>query len=423
MIDIKLIRETPAVLDDALNMRGIEPKSKMILSLDTQYRHLLTELQELLSERNQIAKDFPLYKKNNQDTTALTQRAEVLKKMIPALEEQAQYLKIQIDQCLSEIPNIPLSGVPFGEDESRNVCLKTVGTRRSFDFEPLSHDVLGQQLEMMDFTQAAVVSGARFVYLRKDLARLERALTSFMLDHQTQNYGYCEMVPPYLVQNDAAYGTAQLPKFKEDLFQTTTGHWLISTAEISLTNWVLKKSLDASLLPLRLTACTPCFRSEAGSSGRDTKGMIRLHQFNKVELVSICTPEQTEQEFDHMYQAATSVLEKLELPYRAMQLCTGDMGFASARTIDLEVWIPSQNTYREISSISRCEDFQARRMNARYRSSDGKLNFLHTLNGSGLPTGRTLVAILENYQEKDGRIKIPTCLIPYMNGQTYISRS
>jgi seryl-tRNA synthetase len=424
MFDIKLIRQNPEIIDNGHKRRGLTPFAQKILEKDELYRQIITKLQGLQSEKNTLAKEFGSLKKQNLDTTNIVEKSNALKDEISSLEEKSRILEEQIQDILCSEPNTPLDDVPEGKNEEANICLRTVGIPRSFTFEPKPHFELGEDLGVLDFEQAAVVSGARFVYLKRDLAHLERALSNFMIDSNTREFGYEEVSPPLLVNDKAAFGTAQLPKFKEDLFQTTTGQWLISTSEISLTNLVLDKLLQEHELPLRYTALTPCFRSEAGAAGRDTRGMIRLHQFNKVELVSITTEDQASIEFDRMVNASESILKKLELPFRVMHLCAGDMGFSAKKTYDLEVWLPAQNAYREISSCSYCGDFQARRMNARYKPKTGdKPQFVHTFNGSSLPTGRTLVAILENYQESNGTIVIPKVLVPYMNGQTHIQKT
>ncbi|CAO5675041.1 MAG: Serine--tRNA ligase [Holosporales bacterium] len=423
MFDLKLIRQDPNFFNHGHHRRGLATFTEELLAWDEEHRSVLTKLQNLQSERNTLAKEFGLLKKQGKDTSHIGDRTNQIKEEIHNFEKHAKELEDKILTCLNQQPNTPLDDVPNGINEADNVCLKTVGKPRDFAFTPKAHYELGEDLDMLDFEQAALVAGSRFVYLKSDIARLERALAAFMLDSHTQNFGYVEVSPPLLVNSNAAYGTAQLPKFKEDLFEANTGHWLISTSEISLTNLVLSKMMNEQELPLRFTAFTPCFRSEAGAAGRDTRGIIRLHQFNKVELVSITTKEQAETEFDRMVMAAEAILQKLALPYRVMYLCTGDMGFASQKTYDIEVWLPAQNTYREISSCSYCGDFQGRRMNARYRPLNGeKPMFVHTFNGSGLPTGRTLVAILENYQQEDGSIVIPDVLIPYMGGKTLIQK-
>jgi seryl-tRNA synthetase len=346
-----------------------------------------------------------------------------LREHIQAEEEHERNLKSALDSALAPLPNLPAADVPDGADESDNVEV----IARRFGAAPVldtarEHFQLGEDLKQMDFGRAAKISGARFVFLTDQLARLERALGNFMLDLHTREFGYREVSPPLLVRDDAAFGTGQLPKFEEDLFHTTTGYWLIPTAEVSLTNFVREEILDAEMLPLRLTAWTPCFRAEAGAAGKDTHGILRMHQFSKVELVSVVTPEQSIDEHERMTTCAQEVLKRLELHHRVLTLCPGDMGFAARKTYDIEVWLPGQNRFREISSCSNCGDFQARRMNARYRSKDKALHFVHTLNGSGLAIGRTLVALLENYQQSDGSIAIPDTLRPYMDGQARIGK-
>lgn len=422
MLDIKFIRENGNAFDDALVKRGASPLSEELLDIDTRYRAVLTQVQSLLSLRNQLAKDIGTAKANGGDATALLESSAKVKEQIPLLEEEEKALKTQLDEKLACIPNMPANDVPFGKDEHDNQIVRTFGTPRVFDFTPLSHEDLGEKIGMMDFETAAKMSGARFVVLQKGLAKLERALTQFMLDSHTQNFGYTEVSPPLLVKADTLFGTGLLPKFEEDLFKTTSDYYLIPTAEVSLTSLVRESILDENSLPLRFTANTPCFRQEAGSAGRDTRGMIRQHQFYKVEMVSIAKPEDSEAEHQRMIGAAEEILKKLNLPYRLMLLCSGDMGFQSNKTYDLEVWLPSQNTYREISSCSNCGDFQARRMNTRYKSAgEGAKNiFVHTLNGSGLAVGRTLIAVMENYQQQDGTIIIPEVLRPYMNGMETI---
>lgn len=418
MHDIRLIRENPAAFDAGLARRGLEPIAEAIVADDARYRALATEAQIAQARRNEASKAIGAAKAQKDEAAAAALMAEVaeLKTRLPALEEEAAQLGNAIRDTLSAIPNLPADDVPEGEDESGNVELKRWGTPRSFDFTPREHADFAPALGL-DFETAAKMSGARFTFLRGQMARLERALGAFMLDMQTGAADYTECVTPLLVRDDAAYGTTQLPKFREDLFQTTDGRWLISTAEMSLTNSVREQILSEADLPIRLTALTPCFRSEAGSAGRDTRGYIRQHQFNKVELVSIVAPDQSDAEHERMTLAAEAVLEALELPYRRMLLCAGDMGFAARKTFDLEVWLPGQGAYREISSCSNCGDFQARRMDTRYRAAGEKgTTFVHTLNGSGLAVGRTLVAVLENYQQADGSVTVPTALLPYMGG-------
>lgn len=420
MFDLNLLRQNPELIDQGQIKRGLTAFSKEALLIDTDYRQALTTLQTLQAERNQIAKQFGALKSKGEDTSELSKRSDEIKESMHELEATSKTLHDNLMELLSGKPNTPLEDVPLGADEAQNVCLRTWGEPKSFNFEPKAHYDLGEALGMLDFEQAALVCGPRFSYLTKDLARLERALASFFLDTHINEFGYTEVSTPVLMNDRAFYGTAQLPKFKDDQFQTTDGKWLIPSAEVSLTNMVAEKIVKEEELPMRLTAYTPCFRREAGSAGRDTRGMIRQHQFSKVELVSIVTAEQSAAEHERMTSIAEMLLQRLGLPYRVIALCTGDMGFQSQKTYDIEVWLPEQNTYREISSCSSCGDFQARRMNARFKR-DGKNHFVHTLNGSGLPVGRTIVAILENYQNQDGSIEIPAVLRPYMGGKTIIS--
>jgi seryl-tRNA synthetase len=419
VFDIKWIRDNAAAFDAGLKSRGLEPLADKLIALDEARRQHLTKLQDAQSRRNSASKEIGKAKGAKDDALAAKLMAEVaeLKEVIQQGEEEERTLTRAVDDALAVIPNLPREDVPVGSDEKGNVEVRRVGEPRVLDFKPKQHFELGEALGLMDFETAGKVSGARFVFLKGALARLDRAIGSFMLDLHTGTFGYTETNPPLLVRDDAAYGTGNLPKFAEDLFQTTNGYWLIPTAEVSLTNVVRDRILDEAELPMRMTAWTPCFRSEAGAAGRDTRGMIRQHQFSKVELVSITTPEESLAEHERMTNCAEEVLKRLELPYRTMLLCTGDMGFASRKTYDIEVWLPGQDAYREISSCSVCGDFQARRMGARYRAAGGKdVRFVHTLNGSGLAVGRTLVAVLENYQQADGSVIIPEALRPYMGG-------
>ncbi len=420
MHDIRLIRENPVAFDAALGRRGLEPLSANILALDEKSRAIKTEWQQAQARRNEASKAIgqAIAAKDVATADALKTEVAALKERMPALEAEERSVGELLTALLAAIPNLPASDVPDGADEADNVELRRWGTPRDFDFAPQDHADFGPSLGL-DFEGGAALSGARFTALRGQMARLHRALAQFMLDMQTATHGYEEMIVPLLVKDDALFGTGQLPKFAEDLFKTTDGRWLIPTAEVSLTNLVAEQIVPEDRLPLRLTALTPCFRSEAGSAGRDTRGFIRQHQFEKVELVAICKPEDSDAEHERMVAAAEAVLQALNLPYRKMLLCTGDMGFGARKTYDLEVWLPSQATYREISSVSNCGDFQARRMNARMRPDGGKQTmFLHTLNGSGLAVGRTLVAVLENYQQADGSVIIPDALAPYMGGIT-----
>jgi seryl-tRNA synthetase len=416
MHDIKLIRDNPALFDAGLQKRGLAPLSAHILDLDQRRRAAQTGLQEGQARRNEASKQIGMVKKQGGDADALMAEVAELKDKLAGFDAADKSLGEELEALLMTIPNLPADDVPQGADESGNVELRKVGSVPPFAFTPLEHDALGEKLGMMDFAAAARMSGARFVVLKAGLARLERALGAFMLDLQTGTHGYTEVNPPVLVRDTALYGTGQLPKFAEDLFKTETGHYLIPTAEVSLTNLVHGDLLDDAVLPLRFTALTPCFRSEAGSAGKDTRGMIRQHQFPKVEMVSIAHPDQSDEEHSRMTACAEEVLKRLGLAYRVIVLCSGDMGFGAKKTYDIEVWLPGQNAYREISSCSNCGDFQARRMNSRFRSKEGPNRFLHTLNGSGLAVGRTLIAVMENYQQADGSIAVPEVLRPYMGG-------
>ncbi len=420
MFDIKAIRENPKAFDDAWARRGVEPQTARILERDQLIRKAKGMVQEAEAARNAASKQIGLAMREGRKDDAEKLKAEVAgaKNVIAALGTQLEGEQRELHDMLSGLPNLPADDVPHGAGEEDNVELAKWGEPRSFDFTPKAHDDLGEALGQMDFETAAKMSGSRFVVLRGQLARLDRALAAMMLDMQTGE-GFEETAPPLLVWPKAMEGTGQLPKFAEDSYSTAE-HFLIPTAEVSLTNTVRESILPVDALPKRMTAHTPCFRSEAGSAGRDTKGMIRQHQFNKVELVSICAPEQSDDEHKNMLRCAEAVLQRLELPYRVMELCTGDLGFGARKTYDLEVWLPSQDTYREISSISNCGDFQARRMAARYKAGEKDNRFVHTLNGSGLAVGRTLVAVLENYQREDGRIDVPKALVPYMGGAEII---
>jgi len=420
MHDIRLIRDNPESFDAALARRGVAPASAELLALDARRRDVATRMQEAQGRRNEASKLIGAAMAKGDKDTAEALKAEVaaLKTTLPALEDEERQLSAQAAAALAALPNLPADAVPEGEDEAGNVEVARWGTPRQFAFAPREHADLGPALGL-DFETGALISGARFTFLRGQMARLQRALAQFMLDHQTGVNGHVECAPPLLVKAEAVFGTGQLPKFAEALFRTTDGRWLIPTAEVSLTNAVREQILAESALPLRMTALTPCFRREAGAAGRDTRGYIRQHQFDKVELVTICKPEDSAAEHERMTAAAESVLQALDLPYRKMLLCAGDMGFTARITYDLEVWLPGQDAYREISSCSNCGDFQARRMNARYRPDGGKgTEFVHTLNGSGLAVGRTLVAVLENYQQEDGSVDVPAALAPYMGGLT-----
>ena len=419
MHDINFIRENPEIFDELLKKRFIEPKSNIIISLDTKKRSILTKSQELRANRKNLSSSFSNL--NDIDKIELQKKVQLIKNQIDVLEKDIFNIDEQLKNTLSGLPNLPHSDVPLGEDENTNKLIKQVGIIPSFKFSPKSHYELGENLEMIDFEQAGKVSGTRFVYLKKNIARLERAIANFMLDKHTNEFGYTEINPPNLVRDGAAFGTGQLPKFSEDLFKTNTDHWLIPTAEVPLTNLVLDTIVSEKDLPLRYTAWTPCYRSEAGAAGRDTRGMIRQHQFSKVELVSISNEDESEIELDRMLNCATSILDDLEIPYQVILLSSGDMGFSAEKTYDIEVWLPGESKYREISSCSNCKSFQARRMNARYKTTDQN-KFVHTLNGSGLAVGRTLIAVLENYQNEDGSINIPKVLKPYMGNLDKISK-
>src|ERR1700704_2048054 len=418
MHDIRWIREHEEEFDRGLARRGVPPESRKLIALDERRRAAIQKAEAAQARRNAASKEIGAAKKSNEEAAAQALMAEVarLKAQIPALEAEEEQLSKQLDEALAQIPNLPLDEVPDGKDESANVEHHHFGATRNYGFAPQQHFDLGEALGQMDFATAAKLSGARFVVLTSGLARLERALGQFMLDLHTTEHGYTEVNPPLLVRDEVMYGTAQLPKFAEDQFRTTTDHWLIPTAEVPLTNLVRESIVDEAELPMRLTACTPCFRAEAGAAGKDTRGMIRQHQFTKVELVSITTPEQSKDEHERMLACAEEVLRRLDLHYRVMTLCTGEMGFASQKTYDIEVWLPGQNMYREISSCSVCGEFQARRMNARYRSKDRAVRHVHTLNGSGVAVGRALIAVMETYQQQDGSIAVPDVLQRYMGG-------
>ena len=421
MHDVRAIRHDPAAYAAGWRARGVDVSVDDILALDEARRETQTALQQVQARRKDLSGLIGRAKAKGESADALMSEVETLKGTISELGERETGLAARLDEVLAALPNIPAADVPEGLDERANREARRWG--EPFPDSPArDHADLGAALGMMDFESAARMSGARFVVLKAGLARLERALGQFMLDVQTQEHGYVEVAPPLLVRDQAVYGTGQLPKFADDLFRTTDDRWLIPTAEVSLTNLAAGRLLSEEELPLRVTALTPCFRSEAGASGRDTKGMIRQHQFNKVELVSITTPEQSEAEHERMVQCAESILKRLELPFRTVLLCSGDMGFTARKTYDLEVWLPSQETYREISSCSNCGDFQARRMDARCKAPGEKgSRFVHTLNGSGLAVGRALVAVMETYQDEGGAISVPQALHPYMRGLTRIA--
>lgn len=417
MFDIRWIRENPEDFDWGLARRGLEPISARLIEIDKNHRAALTTAQECKAERNKLSKLIGAAKAKGEDAAETIAKVSELKKIEADAEEKASTFGTELEEAMSALPNIPADDVPDGEDETSNIEIRKVGDTPSFDFEPKDHVALGEGLGMMDFERAAKLSGARFVVLSSALARMERALGAFMLDMHTTEFGYRETNPPALVRSEALYGTGQLPKFGEDLFKTEEGFWLIPTAEVPLTNLVANEILDESSLPRRVTAMTACFRSEAGAAGQDTRGMIRQHQFTKVELVSIAHPDESNAELERMTGCAEEVLKRLGLAYRTIILCSGDMGFSARKTYDIEVWLPAQDRYREISSCSNCGDFQARRMRTRFKP-EGKKDtvFVNTLNGSGLAVGRTLIAILENYQQADGSIVVPDALRPYMGG-------
>lgn len=419
MLDIKWIRENPAVLDEALQNRGADPASAILIELDEARRSHLAKLQDAQERRNSASKEIGKAMGSGDTGLAEKLKAEVaeIKEFVQSGEEKARELDKALHDVLAVLPNIPHDDVPVGADEDANVEIRRHGERRNFAFDPKEHFELGEALGQMDFETAAKISGTRFAVLSGGLARLERALGQFMLDLHTNEHGYTEVQPPLLVNDGAAYGTDKLPKFGDDLFRTTDGRWLIPTAEVPLTYMVAEDITDISKLPLRMTALTACFRSEAGSAGRDTRGYLRQHQFYKVEMVSITDQESSADEHERMTRCAETVLDKLGLHYRTIVLSTGDMGFGARKTYDIEVWLPGQGAYREISSCSVCGDFQARRMNARYRAEGEKATrFVHTLNGSGIAVGRALIAVMENYQNEDGSITVPDVLRPYMGG-------
>ena len=419
MFDIRWIRENADEFDRALTRRpGQSAMAAELIALDAKRRDAQTRAQEIQTERNALSKEIGAAKSRGEDAADVIAKVSESKEAQAALEAEAAAATAELNDVLAGLPNLPLDDVPDGEGEDDNVEMRRWGDPRQFDFEPKDHVDLGEGLGMMDFETAAKLSGSRFVMLTGGLARMERALANLMLNTHTRDNGYTEVNPPALVNDATMFGTGQLPKFGEDLFKANTGHWLIPTAEVPLTNIISGHLVEADYLPRRYTAMTWCFRSEAGSAGKDTRGMIRQHQFTKVEMVSVTKPEDSLDELERMTRCAEGILENLELPYRTIVLCTGDMGFGARKTYDIEVWLPGQNTYREISSCSVCGDFQARRMNARYRPEKGgkQTAFVHTLNGSGLAVGRTLIAVLENYQQADGSVVIPKALRHFMGG-------
>ena len=418
MHDVKWIRQNPELFDNAMKKRRLNIKSDDIIVIDKQYRDTLTNMQNLQSQRNTISQNIGDIKKKGGNADDLIAKIAIIKNDLVKAHDDSERYKSELTKLLEDIPNIPHQDVPDGDNENANVSIHYWGDIPKFSFEPKRHFDLAPSQEMMDFEMAAKISGARFVILRRDLARLDRAIANFMLDTHVNEHGLEETTTPALVRQETIYGTGQLPKFAEDLYHTDEHDlWLIPTAEVPLTCHAANAIVDIRDLPKRYTAWTPCFRSEAGAAGQDTRGLIRQHQFSKVEMVSITHPDYSHDELERMTTCAENILKKLQLPFRTIMLCSGDMGFSAAKTYDIEVWLPGENKYREISSCSNCGDFQARRMNARYRDVGAKgTDFVHTLNGSGLAVGRTMVAILENYQLDNGSIKIPDVLIPYMNG-------
>ena len=427
MFDIKWIRDNPEAFDAGMARRGLKPQAEALLELDAKRRDALTRAQEIQAERNRLAKEIGAAKAKGGDAGALLAKVADSKDAEAAAAKAAEAATAELERALAELPNLPAADVPDGKDDAANKEIRAVGAKPKFGFKPKQHFEIGEALGLMDFEAAARMSGARFVILTGALALMERALANFMLDLHTREHGLVEVSPPILVKDAALYGTGQLPRFGADLFKTVEGLWLIPTAEVPLTNIVADAIVEEATLPRRYAALTPCFRSEAGAAGKDTRGMIRQHQFNKVEMVTVCTPETSDQELERMTKCAEEVLKRLGLPFRTVVLSTGDMGFAARKTYDIEVWLPGQARYREISSCSDCGDFQARRMKARYKNKgtnkgDKHTRFVHTLNGSGLAVGRTLIAILENCQRADGSVAVPEALRPYMGGLETISK-
>ena len=423
MLDIKMIRQNTDEIKERLATRGVKAeKIDALLEKDKRRRELLVETEGLKQKRNEVSAEIANAKRNKQDATDAIKEMREVGAKIKSLDEELEEVEATVKDMASRLPNMPNPTIPVGPDESANVELRKVGTPREFDFEPKAHWDIGEDLGILDFDRGAKVSGARFVYYKGLGARLERAVYNFMLDEHAKE-GYTEMLPPYIVNAHTMYGTGQFPKFKEDVYQVNGEDMtLIPTAEVPLTNYYRDEVIPTEKLPVYFTALTPCFRSEAGSAGRDTRGLIRMHQFNKVEMVKFSKPENSYDELEKMTQNAGNIMEKLGLPYHVITLSTGDMGFSAAMTHDLEVWMPAQNKYREISSCSNCEDFQARRAHIQYRDENGKLNFVHTLNGSGLAVGRTVAAILENYQNEDGSVTVPEALRPYLGGLEKITK-
>ncbi len=419
MHNINYIRDNPTEFDNAMKLRGEQPMSSKILEIDKIKRETQTVLQNLLSEKNILSKKIGKLKSINEDAKSEISNVEELKDKINSLKELENIKENELISILNRLPNIPDKSVPNGKEESDNILYREWGNKPKFNFKPKIHYDIGENLGLINFDIASKLSGSRFVVLKKQISRLERAIANFMLDKHTLVNGYIEYSVPFLVKNETLFGTGQLPKFGEDLFTAGDDHWLIPTAEVPLTNLVRNQILNVNQLPMRSTSYTPCFRSEAGAAGKDTRGMLRQHQFNKVELVSIVEPQHSEKELERMLECAESILKDLNIHYRIMTLCSGDMGFSANKTYDIEVWLPGEGKYREISSCSNCGDFQARRMNARYKNENKNI-FVHTLNGSGLAVGRTLIAILENYQMEDGNVEIPEVLIKYFNNKTLL---
>ena len=417
MHNLIYIRENPTEFDNAMKLRGEESLSSKILELDKIKRETQTVLQNLLSDRNKLSKEIGSLKSKKLDANIQIKKVEDIKNKINSLKELEEIKDNELNTILSRLPNIPHKSVPFGKNENDNIKYREWGNKPDFSFKPKVHYEIGENLGLINFELASKLSGSRFVVLKKQISKLERAISNFMLDKHTEENGYIEYSLPFLVKNESLYGTGQLPKFGDDLFTAGDDHWLIPTAEVPLTNLVRNEILNINQLPIRSTSYTPCFRSEAGAAGKDTRGMLRQHQFTKVELVSVVEPQYSDQELERMLECAESILKDLNIHYRVMTLCSGDMGFSAKKTYDIEVWLPGENTYREISSCSNCGDFQSRRMNARYKT-DNKNLFVHTLNGSGLAVGRTLIAILENYQMNDGNVEIPKVLQKYYNNKS-----
>ena len=422
MIDLNFIKEYPEKFSELMQQRNVSVSIENILKLDKNKKLKISELQKLQTERNSTSKLIGFYKKDQKETIGLEKKVTDIKIITAKIEKSIKVIEEELNEIILRLPNIPDEDVPIGENESCNKEILKKFTPNDFKFNPFSHDILGKNLnKMMDFDLGSLISGARFVVLKSDLALLERALINFMLDLHIHKHNYTEISAPHIVKKDTLIGTGQLPKFEDDLFKVSDDKWLIPTAEVTLTNFFKDRILNQKDLPIRLVAQSSCYRSEAGSAGQDTKGMIRLHEFKKVELVSLVEKNKSDEELERLLKSAANVLDLLELPYRVIKLCTGDMGFSACKTYDIEVWLPSQNKYREISSCSNCRDFQARRMKTKYKDSEGNKKFVHTLNGSGLAVGRTLLAILENYQIDENTIKVPDILVDYMNGKKEIS--